>query len=150
MMFSLMEVLLSAPLLHHAVKAVAVTGEGGQLVEAAPGEDLGVPGDQEVATRPQALVPAISLASRQPPEVVTAAAAWPGLLVILLRGEGVAVVAVIVVVSVPLLVVSLTELMVATLTPMVTKLIAPIMVMVITTVVWTIIPVLNIVTTVSS
>ena len=135
MVFSLVEVLLSAPLLHHAVEAVAVAGEGGQLVEAAPGEDLGVPGDQEVAARPQALVPAIRLASRQPPEVVTAAA-WPPL-VILLRGEGVAVIAVIVVKSVPLLIVSLAELMmVATkgswvLTLMVTKLIAPIMIMVI-------------------
>ena len=109
MVFSLVEVLLSAPLLHHAVEAVAVAGEGGQLVEAAPGEDLSVPGDQEVAARPQALVPAISLASRQPPEVVTAAAR--PLLMILLRGEGVAVIAVIVVESVPLLIITLTELM---------------------------------------
>ena len=130
-----MKVLLSATLLHHAVEAVAVAGEDGQLVEAAPGEDLSVPGDQEVAARPQALVPAISLTSRQPPEVVTAAA-WP-LLVILLRGEGVAVIAVIVVESVPLLIVSLAELvMVATggswvVTLMVTKLIALIMIMVI-------------------
>ena len=136
MVFSLVEVLLSAPLLHHAVEAVAVAGEGGQLVEAAPGEDLGVPGDQEIAARPQALVPAIiRLTSRQPPEVVTAAARPP--LVILLRGEGVAVIAVIVVESVPLLIVSLAELvMVATggpwvLTRMVTKLIALIMIMVI-------------------
>ena len=142
-MFGLVEVLLSAPLLHHAVEAVAVAGEGGQLVEAAPGEDLSVPGDQEVAARPQGLVPAISLASRQPPEVVTAAAR--PLPVILLRGEGVAVVAVIVVESVPLLIVSLTELMmVATggsweVTLMVTKLIATIMIMIMVIVITTVV-----------
>ena len=109
-MLSLVQVLLPGPLLHHAVEAVAVAGEGRQLVETAPGEDLSVPGDQEVSARPQGLVTIISLASRQPPQVVTARP----LLVFPLRGEGVAVIAVIVVVSVPLLVIRLTELVLVT------------------------------------
>ena len=105
-MLSLVQVLLPGPLLHHAVEAVAVAGEGRQLVEAAPGEDLSVPGDQEVSARPQGLVTITSLASRQPPQVVTARP----LLVFPLRGEGVTVIAVIVVVSVPLLVIRFAEL----------------------------------------
>ena len=109
-MLSLVQVLLPGPLLHHAVEAVAVAGEGRQLVEAAPGEDLSVPGDQEVSARPQGLVTIIILASRQPPQVVTARP----LLVFPLRGEGVAVIAVIVVKSVPLLVIRLTELVLVT------------------------------------
>ena len=109
-MLSLVQVLLPCPLLHHAVEAVAVAGEGRQLVETAPGEDLGVPGDQEVLAWPQGLVTITSLASRQPPQVVTARP----LLVFPLRGEGVAVIAVIVVESVPLLVIGLTELVLVT------------------------------------
>ena len=136
-MLSLMEVFLPGPLLHHAVEAVAVAGEGRQLVEAAPGEDLGVPGDQEVSARPQGLVTIISLASRQPPQVVTAGP----LLVFPLRGEGVAVIAVIVVVSVSLLVIRLTELvLVATggpgiLTLVVTMLILTMLMVIVITVV---------------
>ena len=71
-MLSLVQVLLPGPLLHHAVEAVAVAGEGRQLVEAAPGEDLSVPGDQEVSARPQCLVTITIPASRQPPQVDTA------------------------------------------------------------------------------
>ena len=117
MVFGLVEVLLPVPLLHHAVEAVAVAGEDGQLVEAAPGENLCVPGHQEVVARPECLVTIIAVASRQPPECpegdITTAVFGPGrsLLMILLRGEGVAVIAVIVVEPVPLLIVGLTELM---------------------------------------
>ena len=117
MVLGLVEVLLPGPLLHHAVVAVAVAGEDGQLVEAAPGENLCVPGHQEVVARPECLVTIIAVASRQPPGCpeadITTAVCGPGrsLLMILLRGEGVAVIAVIVVKSVPLLIVGLTDLM---------------------------------------
>ena len=111
MVSGLVEVFLPGPLLHHAA-------EDGQLVEAAPGENLCVPGHQEVVARPECLVTIIAVASRQPPEGdITTAVCGLGrsLLMILLRGEGVAVIAVIVVKSVTLLIVGLTELvMIAT------------------------------------
>ena len=60
MVSGLVEVFLPGPLLHHAA-------EDGQLVEAAPGENLCVPGHQEIVTRPECLVTIIAVASRQPP-----------------------------------------------------------------------------------